>query len=56
MKEHKEMLERYHRSAFIFEIKKETVANYGLKFYLVMLIVFGYIAYNLFKIALDKDE
>ncbi len=28
MKEHKEMLERYHRSAFMFEIKRETIANY----------------------------
>ena len=29
MNEHKEMLERYHRSSFMFEIKKETIANYG---------------------------
>jgi len=32
MREHKEMLERYHRSAFMFEVKKETIANYGIIF------------------------
>ena len=32
MTEHKEMLERYHRSSFMFEIKKETIANYGKLF------------------------
>ena len=30
MREHKEMLERYHRSGFMFEIKKETIINYGI--------------------------
>lgn len=29
MREHKEMLERYHRSGFMFEVKKETIINYG---------------------------
>ena len=30
LNEHKEMLERYHRSGFFFEIKKEAIANYSL--------------------------
>jgi len=50
MREHKEMLERYHRNAFMFEVKKETFFNYGL------LIGFVYIAYSLFKIVLDKED
>ena len=29
VREHKEMLERYHRGAFMFEIKKETILNYS---------------------------
>lgn len=28
MRDHKEMLERYHRSGFMFEIKKEALINY----------------------------
>lgn len=50
MREHKEMLERYHRNAFMFEVKKETFFNY------VLIIGFVYIAYSLFKIALDKED
>jgi hypothetical protein len=50
MKKHKEMLEEYHRRAFVFEVSHEKV--WTTIMFLVATCICGY----LIKLVFDKEE
>jgi hypothetical protein len=51
MKKHKEMLERYHRKQFVFEVSKESVINW-----LLIAGCVGVAGYLIFLILEKEDE
>ena len=51
MREHKEMLERYHRKQFVFEVSTESIMNWAL-----VLTAMGVGSYLIYLIIQKEEE